>query len=247
MKKIKPIDLAVATEKAIMEYIHSLDLGKSNKLPREEELAKRLGVSRITVRSALAQLAAEGTIFRKQGKGTFVNTEAIQIQVNFSPIEDFRKVIIKSGYKVETEIRQITVRGATSNESLELDIPVNSEIIIIDKIFFADKHAAIYCIDRIPTALFVGKINKTNMSLPQAELVKKHMNRKIIWDKVELLTTTTSEIPDLERYFESRQTNSLLKCNVVNFDEDDKPIIYSTEYINTDLIKFNLIRKKSGY
>ncbi|MFA6294747.1 MAG: winged helix-turn-helix domain-containing protein, partial [Victivallales bacterium] len=43
-----------------------------NRLPREVELAKRLEVGQVTLRSALARLEAEGLIDRIPGKGTFV-------------------------------------------------------------------------------------------------------------------------------------------------------------------------------
>ena len=41
-------------------------------LPKEEALCERFGVSRITVRRALADLAALGLVERRHGRGTFV-------------------------------------------------------------------------------------------------------------------------------------------------------------------------------
>ena len=41
-------------------------------LPGEEALCERFGVSRVTVRRALADLAAQGLVERRHGKGTFV-------------------------------------------------------------------------------------------------------------------------------------------------------------------------------
>lgn len=44
----------------------------SGSLPKEEALCERFGVSRITVRRALADLAAQGLVERRHGRGTFV-------------------------------------------------------------------------------------------------------------------------------------------------------------------------------
>lgn len=56
-----------------MRMIGEMDLSRGTKLPREEELARILGVSRTTVRQALNDLAADGIVLRRQGRGTFVN------------------------------------------------------------------------------------------------------------------------------------------------------------------------------
>src|SRR4030095_8120804 len=45
-------------------------------LPKEEALCERFGVSRITVRRALADLAALGVVQRRQGIGNFVSANS---------------------------------------------------------------------------------------------------------------------------------------------------------------------------
>ncbi len=43
-------------------------------IPSESDLARRFGVSQGTVRKAVDELAAEGLLLRRQGRGTFVST-----------------------------------------------------------------------------------------------------------------------------------------------------------------------------
>lgn len=45
-----------------------------DRLPSEPALAKELGVSRVSVRAALAQLESEGLVDRRHGSGTYVNS-----------------------------------------------------------------------------------------------------------------------------------------------------------------------------
>jgi len=44
-------------------------------LPSEQEVCREFGVSRVTSRRALAELAAAGVIYRQQGRGTFVRED----------------------------------------------------------------------------------------------------------------------------------------------------------------------------
>jgi len=66
------------------------------RLPAEKELAARYGISLITVRQALALLAREGRIERKQGKGTYV--QASKYIRDFTTIESFTQACAASGH-----------------------------------------------------------------------------------------------------------------------------------------------------
>lgn len=56
----------------LREQIQRGELRDGQQLPREEDLARRLGISRVTVRLALAELAEEGLLVRQRGRGTRV-------------------------------------------------------------------------------------------------------------------------------------------------------------------------------
>jgi GntR family transcriptional regulator len=79
-----PLYFKVMTE--IRDNILSGTWSRGFQLPGELDLARRLGVSVITVRQALAQLAREGLVRRERAKGTFVNwsgpvNQAINLEI----------------------------------------------------------------------------------------------------------------------------------------------------------------------
>ena len=83
--KLNAFSLSDRARFEIQKYIGTMDLQKDNKLPREERLAEIIGVSRITIRQALNDLAAEGLIFRRQGRGTFVNVYSEKLMASSAP------------------------------------------------------------------------------------------------------------------------------------------------------------------
>ena len=62
----------VQIEEQLADRIESGHLAPGERLPAERELALALAVSRMTVRQALASLAARGLVERGVGRGTFV-------------------------------------------------------------------------------------------------------------------------------------------------------------------------------
>src|SRR5689334_3095175 len=63
-------------------------------LPKEEDLCEQFGVSRITVRRALSDLAAQGLVQRRHGLGTFVEAcvQAPRPGPTLSFLDGLRKV-----------------------------------------------------------------------------------------------------------------------------------------------------------
>lgn len=72
LSRASPIPLYVQIKEVLRDEIRR-ELEPGRLLPGDDELCRRYGVSRITVRQALTALAHEGLIRRIQGKGTFVS------------------------------------------------------------------------------------------------------------------------------------------------------------------------------
>lgn len=70
LRRLLPAYLQIEDELALR--IESGELPSGARLPTERDLAAQTGVSRMTVRAALARLEQRGLIVRRQGSGTFV-------------------------------------------------------------------------------------------------------------------------------------------------------------------------------
>jgi GntR family transcriptional regulator len=72
LTKTDGIPLYVKIRKALREEIEQKSLLPGQKIPSEDELATRYGVSRMTVRQGISDLIDEGVLYRRHGVGTFV-------------------------------------------------------------------------------------------------------------------------------------------------------------------------------
>ena len=67
-----PVPLYRQIQQFLREQIRSGSLPSETRLPASRKLATSLGVNRITVTNAYAELEAEGLVYSRQGSGTFV-------------------------------------------------------------------------------------------------------------------------------------------------------------------------------
>ena len=78
-------------------------------LPTEQTLCDQFGVSRITVRRALADLAAQGYIERRQGVGSFVRQhDPADVPARRSYLQGLRQ----TQFETEAEVVELGVRSA---------------------------------------------------------------------------------------------------------------------------------------
>ena len=77
--------LVDSAEQALHNWLAAGRYRQGDRLPPEHEVAAMLGVSRGTLRSALARLEEAGEIVRRQGSGTFVGRTAVPSALGRAP------------------------------------------------------------------------------------------------------------------------------------------------------------------
>lgn len=105
----------------------------NSKLPAEETLAAELGVSRITVKRAMNELAASGFVKRFRGRGTIVSysNRTPPVLGNFSTsMEHLRRL----GFETEIELKFMDIIPAGIDVAAELFIEPETEVQYVERV-----------------------------------------------------------------------------------------------------------------
>jgi GntR family transcriptional regulator len=102
MTQPSPLPLYTQVRERLREMIMDGAYPPQAQLPSESEIGAMFGVSRITVRQALADLQRENLIFKIPGKGAFVaKPKAFQ---QLSQLEGFAEALGRMGYEVRNRV-----------------------------------------------------------------------------------------------------------------------------------------------
>ena len=74
------------TRQHVLDLIEQLGVGTA--IPSERQLSADLGVSRLTLRAALDDLAREGYLVRRRGSGTYVQHPKISQELTITSFSD---------------------------------------------------------------------------------------------------------------------------------------------------------------
>jgi len=115
--------------------IESGALKPDTSLPSERALAEDLGVSRMTVRVAIDQLAEEGLLIRRPNRRTVVAGDKISRSASFM---SFSEEMRARGWRPHSEIRQMTATVADVSVAAQLNLEVGAKVIFLERLRFAD-------------------------------------------------------------------------------------------------------------
>ncbi|WP_110929473.1 GntR family transcriptional regulator [Bacillus massiliglaciei] len=212
---------------------------ENEKLPSEFELAKKLGVSRATLREALRILEEEGYILRKHGVGTFINPKP-RFSSGIENLTSVTKMIEEAGMKPGTIYLKTSTQQAAEEDMRRFGCQRDEEIVLIERVRTADGKPVIYCMDKIPESYFSENFKKNDESL--FDMLEKDKHRRITHAVAEIEPIGYHE--KVSPILECSPDSALLVLKQMHFDDRDQPVLYSVNYFKANMFSFHVVRKR---
>lgn len=134
----------------------ALTMDPGEKLPTEEELCRRHGVSRTTVRQAVASLVAEGVLFSRQGSGTYVAPRK-QPGQEIMGLQNLARVSYRlEGSGARPGIRLVSVEETSPDKRLRqvLAVTGTERLYKVRRLRYADDEAVAWQVTYLSQRLF---------------------------------------------------------------------------------------------
>ena len=138
----------------LRERVASGELPPGAQVETEQELMARYGVSRATVRQALAGLVAEGLLEIKRGRGTFVHGAALEHRLG--GFYTFSREIERHGMRPGTRVRDIGVQPADADIAEGLGLATGTPVVALSRVRLADDQPIVSETSYLPASRFKG-------------------------------------------------------------------------------------------
>jgi GntR family transcriptional regulator len=214
---------------------------QDGRIPSESDLADELGVSRTTIRDALSRLEIEGTVYRRQGSGTFVNEPGLQIRSRLDEIWSYEAILEAHGYTPSTLLLDVREEQAGSVVMAALGLAPDETVTVIQKLFVEDKEPVIFTENQIPTRLCEGKFTSDDFRLPVFQFLETFCNQRLNYFLSEIVPVSANK--HLSKMLGIPMRKALISLEETGYNDENEPILWARSYFRDDLLRFRLIRR----
>jgi GntR family transcriptional regulator len=195
-------------------------------LPKEESLVQLFGVSRATVRRALADLELEGLVLRKHGLGTFVReglaTGAKMATLSF--VDELRHTA------QSTEVRVVTLESSAPPAAVRsfLQVPDGEPVVHAIRVRMAGKVPLMITETWVPQDL--GK-SITAAALKRSPMYEVLNGQGVKFGRVVQEISAESADPHRAALLKCELSTALIRMSRIMHDQAGRPVMYVTAHL----------------
>ena len=223
----------------LTQLIANSEVGE--RLPAEPELAKKLGVSRATLREAMRTFEGQGLVRRKQGVGTFVVGQSKVIESGLEVLESIETLATRIGLQVSMGDMKVTSVHASIDESEALHVPEGTELVKVSRVIDAEKHPVAYLIDVLPNHVLPEEDLKDGFTGSVLDLLLRRGSPRFSKSFTDI--QAVSATPEIAKMLEVQRGDVLLMFIARLYNENGEVVDYSSSYFLPGYFRFHVVRR----
>jgi GntR family transcriptional regulator len=232
-KSSEPLHLQV--EKLLRELINQPEYNGNGKFfPKEVDLAKRLGISRNTVRHATNKLVYEGLLIRKKGVGTKVADDPVTTKLD--SWHSFTQEMHQKGIPFKNYELKVEWVEAESFVADFFSIPVSKKILRMERLRGIDKGPIVYFISYFHPR--VGLTGNEDFSKPLYKMLEEEYSTVVYVSKEEISARLADET--LAKKLRIKKDAPILRRKRFVFDPGGRPVEYNVGYYNAEAFTYSI-------
>lgn len=205
----------------------------------EQELQERFEVSRATIRKALELLEANDLVFRVTGKGIFVASS--KLKVDLPNLLSFSEEMRKRGMQPGTQLLDVETVEASHAVHEALDLPASHKALVVRRIRLGDEQPIVFSESYIPIQLGLTEDDDFKGSLYELIQTKSGMAVDSARHTIEGALATG----EIATYLHVDEGFPVLRFRRIGYDASGRPIVYETGMARADKYSYEIQLKRS--
>ena len=233
-----PIPLYFQLAQALEHEIVAGTWQTGERLPSEQEMCDRFGISRTTVRQALARLEQQGLVSRHKGRGPRARDRRQKTWLLQSADGFLQDEVSRLGMQVSSEILRLEVDRLPNWASEALDVPKDERGVTLERLRSVEGMVALYVVNHLPARLAdaVSAYDDPNESLYQR--LAQRAGIEVAGARRVLEAVNASD--KLARLLEVERGAALAYVQSVSWDADLRPFDCYRAWLRTDRLKVDV-------
>jgi len=227
-------------ESDLRQRIISNRLLPGSKLPSEAALEQQFGVSRITIRQALAALHSSGLIQKVNGKGSFVTRPADAPRLG--PLTGFYDHMRALGHQAHGRLVSVRKVRATAVHARALAIAVGTPLTAVSMVRLVDGKPLAVGAAFGPDALMQALVREDVETNDMMTLLESRMGYRLKNTHIETSAIRAGKLR--ARQLRLQENDPVLHICFTPHDMSDRPLTYSEMFFRGDAFRYKAVVKR---
>jgi GntR family transcriptional regulator len=210
------------------------------RLLNEPDLAKKMGVSRATLREAMRTFETQGIIRRRQGSGTYVVGKVPVIDAGLEVLESLDTMARRMNLEIAVSDLQIEEVDADADTANGLGVLEGTRLTRIRRVIRADGRPAAYLVDILPESILKASDLPADVSGSVLDFLLTRGDKLAVSRAV---ISATNAPADVAKPLEIQRDDVLLVFTSQLFDLKGALVDYSKSYFIPGYFHFHVNRR----